>query len=110
MRLREALLTWIIARGLIVPSILPQKRPTGESKMAAVATAEDVRRLAGSLSDHTIVKILETMPTVHDLEVALAFVRGEGNSVDRLGHELSGTVAQIYDILQQDELFANDEP
>jgi hypothetical protein len=69
-------------------------------------SSDEVRRLAGSVADHTVIAILETGATIADLEVAVIYARGEGNYVDRAGHPLSGKAAQISDILAKDELYA----
>jgi hypothetical protein len=36
-------------------------------------------------------------------------LRGEGSAVDRLGHPIAGKVAQLYDILSNDALYADEE-
>lgn len=80
------------------------------SKETKVVTAADeVRHIVGSVTDHTLAEILDTRPSLEELEVAVIFARGEGDTVDRLGHELSGKSARIYDILSKDELYQNDE-
>ena len=42
--------------------------------------------------------------------VAASYLRGEGSEVNRLGHAMTGKLAQLYDILSADALFANNEP
>jgi hypothetical protein len=69
-------------------------------------SSDDIRQLAGPVADHTVIAILETGASIADLEIAVVYARGEGNYVDRLGHPLSGKVAQISDILAKDELYA----
>jgi hypothetical protein len=46
---------------------------------------------------------------MEDLEVAASYLLGEGSEVDRLGHPLTGKVAQLYEILSSDALYANGE-
>lgn len=82
----------------------------GDTEEQPLISGDEVRRLAGPVADHTVIAILETGASIADLEVALVYARGEGNYVDRLGHPLSGKVAQVSDILAKDELYAvNDE-
>lgn len=80
----------------------PSKGDSAEQPMSS----DDVRQLAGPVADHTIIAILETGASIADLEVAVVYARGDGDYVDRLGHPLSGKVAQISDILAKDELYA----
>jgi hypothetical protein len=72
-------------------------------------SAGDVRQLAGPVTDATIAAILKTEPSIEDLEVAASYLRGEGSAVDRVGHPMAGKVAQLYDILSSDTLFADEE-
>ncbi|KAB2916065.1 MAG: hypothetical protein F9K29_12205 [Hyphomicrobiaceae bacterium] len=74
-----------------------------------VTSSDEVRHLVGPVTDDTISAILKTGASVEDLEVAASYLQGEGSTVDRLGHPMSGKVAQIYDILAADELYANSE-
>jgi hypothetical protein len=78
----------------------PQPRPV---------TAADVRHIAGAVADATVAAVLETEPSMEELEVAGSYLRGEGAEVDRSGHPMTGKVAQIYDILGADALYADDE-
>ncbi|HEX5959474.1 MAG TPA: hypothetical protein VFY92_12570 [Hyphomicrobiaceae bacterium] len=73
------------------------------------ATASEVRRLAGPVTDATVAAVLTSEPSIEELEVAASYLRGEGSEVDRLGHPMSGKVAQIYDVLIADALYADDE-
>jgi hypothetical protein len=41
--------------------------------------------------------------------VAASYLRGEGSEVDRSGHPMGGKIAQVYDILSADALYADDE-
>ena len=67
--------------------------------------------MAGAVADATVSAVLKAEPSMEDLEVAASYLRGEGSQVDRLGHPMSGKVAQLYDILSADPLYtADDEP
>jgi hypothetical protein len=59
------------------------------------------------VTDHTIAAILNAKPSFEELEVAAAYVRGEGDTLDRLGHAMTGKISQLYAILTADELYAN---
>jgi hypothetical protein len=65
-------------------------RKGGGSKLSPVTSALEVRHLARS-SDRS-----------HDRSNA----RGEGDTVDRLGHTMMGKVSQLYAILTSYELYA----
>jgi hypothetical protein len=72
-------------------------------------TAGDVRHLAGPVTDDTVAAVLKTDSSMEDLEIAASYLRGEGSAVDRLGHPMAGKVAQLYDILSADALYADEE-
>lgn len=75
----------------------------GDSKVAPVLSAEDVRRLAGPLDDESVAEILKLGASAEELEIAAGYAVGDGDRYDRLGHELTGKVAAIYEILRADE-------
>jgi hypothetical protein len=72
-------------------------------------TSAEVRHAVGAVSDATIADILKCAPSQEELEVAVSYLRGEGSEMDRLGHPLTGKVAQLYDILSADALYAEEE-
>lgn len=77
-----------------------------DSEDRTLALAHDVRRLAGPLDDETVAQVLKVGASFAELEIAAAYVRGQGSLVDRAGHPLTGKVAQLYEILSADQ----DEP
>jgi hypothetical protein len=81
----------------------------GDSKVLPVTSSTQVRHLVGQVADDTILAILESGASIEELEVVASYLQGEGNQVDRLGHPMTGKVAQLYDILTADELYANGE-
>jgi hypothetical protein len=81
----------------------------GDSKVLPVTSSIEVRHMVGPVTDDTISAILKVKPSMQDLEVAASYLRGEDSEVDRLGHPLSGKVAQLYEILSSDALYANGE-
>jgi hypothetical protein len=74
-----------------------------------VTSSTEVRHLVGPVADDTILAILESGASIEELEVVASYLQGEGNQADRLGHPMAGKVAQLYDILTADELYANGE-
>ena len=79
----------------------------GDSKV--LTSSIEVRHVVGPVIDDTISAILKFEPSMEDLEVAASYLRGEGSEVDRLGHPLTGKVAQLYEILSSDAVYANGE-
>ena len=79
----------------------------GDSKLLPVTSSTEVRHLVGPVTDATVLAILKCSASVEDLEVAANYVQGEGSALDRVGHPMIGKVAQLYDILSSDELYAN---
>lgn len=86
------------------------KSTRGNSRTLPITSADAVRHFTGPVADHTIAEIIDVMPTVEDLEVAVIYAVGEGDIADRGGHELSGKSALIYDILVADEQYQVDKP
>jgi len=68
----------------------------------------DIHRMFGALDDHRALEILDLQPSSSDLEVALAYL---AEMSDVMGEErlpLSGTAADIYEIVTRDEPFEED--
>ena len=83
------------------------ERKKGDSRILAVTSSDEVRHLVGAVADETVLAILKCQASVEDLEVAASCVQGEGSALDRAGHRMIGKVAQLYDILSSDALYAN---
>jgi hypothetical protein len=81
----------------------------GTAASIPVLSTGDVLRTVGPVADDTLLAILKCEPSVEDLEVASSYLRGEGSKVSRSGHPMSGKVAQLYDILSADPLYADPE-
>jgi hypothetical protein len=75
----------------------------GDSKAGPVLSADDLRRLAGPLDDETVAQILKMGATYDEVEIAAGYAAGDGDRYDRLGHELTGRIAEIYEILRTDQ-------
>jgi hypothetical protein len=80
----------------------------GNSKDFPVMSAAEIRHVAGPLNDEAVAAILRLGPSFEELEVAVRYVVGEGDLVDRAGHPLAGRVAQLYEILSAEEV--DEEP
>jgi len=74
-----------------------------DSKAGSALSADDVRRLAGPLDDESVAEILKLGASIEELEIAAGYAAGDGDRLDRLGHELTGKVADIYEILRPSE-------
>ena len=72
-------------------------------------TASDVRQLVGPVTDATVSAVLKSEPSLEDLVVAASYLRGQDSEMDRLGHPMGGKVAEVYDILTTDALYAPDD-
>lgn len=75
----------------------------GNSKRVPVTSADEIRRVAGSINDETVAAILRVGPTFEELEAATRYALGEGDEADCAGHPLAGRVAQLYEILSAEE-------
>jgi hypothetical protein len=69
----------------------------------AVATPEDLLRILGELDAEVIVEILALHPTVNDLEVAAMVLAGDGDILGKAGQSQSGIIAEIVEILADEE-------
>lgn len=76
---------------------------------AAQVTAEEVKRLCGMLPDWKVVAIIETMGTIKDLEEAMAWSSGDDETTPHRHLRPQGAASRIYDILNADEEFDEDE-
>jgi hypothetical protein len=74
-----------------------------QRKMAAAPlTAEDVRRIAGRLSDDRVSAILATGATQAEVVEALTWLSSDEYLGGGLERPLHGTVAEVYEILKPD--------
>ena len=75
----------------------------GKPDPASIAQEADLRRVVADLDDAKAIEILDLAPTVAELEEAAVWSSGEGDRIDREGHQLTGKVARIYEILVRDD-------
>jgi hypothetical protein len=83
------------------------KHKKGDTKLLPATSSAEVRHLVGPVTDDTVLAILKSGASAQELEVAVAYLRGEGSALNRVGHPMIGKVAELYDILSSDELYAN---
>jgi hypothetical protein len=88
---------------------VPMREPGKAQAKVRPLTSEEVRQLVGPVSDATLAAVLALQPSIEDLEVAVNYLEGEGSAMDRLGHSLTGKVAQLYDILSTDDVYVSPE-
>jgi hypothetical protein len=86
---------------------MPEPKKKGDSKVLPVTSSAEIRHFVGPVTDDTVLAILKCNASLEDLEVAASYVQGEGSALDRVGHPMIGKVAQLYDILTSDALYAN---
>jgi hypothetical protein len=72
-------------------------------------SAADVRHHVGPVTEHTLLAILDCKPSQEELEMATRYLSGEAGEESRIEHPMAGKVAQIYDILRTDALYAEEE-
>jgi hypothetical protein len=74
-----------------------------ETSGADPLDAETVRQLCGDVSDETVIAILATGATVAEFEAAVAWLRGQSETMGEAPHALEGPAAQVYDLLIEEE-------
>lgn len=74
------------------------------------ASRQDVTRLFGTVSDHTLLKILESGATLENLEEVSMWMAQEDDVMGEARRPLSGVPAQILDWLERDEGLPEEEP
>ena len=72
-------------------------------------TKDDVVRLMGPVSDHTVVEILQLKADMADLEAVAMRLAQENDVLGKARKALSGAAAAIYDIVVRDALYSRDE-
>jgi hypothetical protein len=76
---------------------------------STAVTSEDVIRLCGEMADWKLSRILASCATTNDLEVAVAWARGEDDVMGEERLPLSGRAAELYEIITADEDLWGDE-
>lgn len=73
------------------------------SMEAVAATRDELKHVLGEVEDAKTLEILALKPTVAELEEAMLWAEGEGDTLGKAGHPLTGRAAEVYDILIRDE-------
>ncbi len=68
-----------------------------------IASEHELRSIVGDIDETKIVEIIKLNPTVADLEEAAIWAGGNGDTLGKTGHPLTGIAAQVFDILIVDE-------
>lgn len=68
-----------------------------------IATRSDVLRVVGDLDERKVLDILALHPTIGEIEGAALWAAGDGDILAKSGRPLSGTAAEVFDILTADE-------
>ncbi|MBX9945780.1 MAG: hypothetical protein K2Y40_16985 [Reyranella sp.] len=69
----------------------------------ATVDRKDLIRLLGELDGEQVAEILALKPALADVELAALWLSGQGDQLARRGQALTGTVAEIVDIVADDE-------
>ena len=72
--------------------------------------ADEIRRIAGDISDARVLAILDLRPSHDELEQAVAWAEGQSDVLGELELPLSGVVSEIHEILTAGEEWEEDRP
>jgi len=75
---------------------------------SGTASKEDIIRLLGEISDHTLLAILQTGVTLEQLEEVEMWLAQEDDVMGQVRRPLSGVPAQILSWLERDEEYRRD--
>ena len=67
------------------------------------ATRDDLLHLFGEIDERKLLDILALRPTFAEIEEASLWATGDGDVLAKDGHPLSGTAAEVVNILIADE-------
>jgi hypothetical protein len=67
------------------------------------ATHADLMRLVGDLDERKALEILALHPTISEIEQAVLWTAGDGDILAKGGHPLTGTAAEVLDILSVED-------
>jgi hypothetical protein len=70
---------------------------------------DDLVRLLGPISDHTIVEVLKVKASMEDIEEVAMRLEQEDDVMGDLRKSLIGAAARIHDIIMRDPLYVGDE-
>lgn len=70
---------------------------------ARIASTEDIHRLFRGLSDHTVLKMLESGATLDQLEEVLLWISQENDVMGEARRPIGGALARLLELLELDE-------
>jgi hypothetical protein len=73
------------------------------------ASRQDITRLLGAVSDHTVVKVLEAGATLDHLEEVSMWIAQEDDILGEERRPLTGVSAQVLDWLERDEGYEEED-
>ncbi|MBV1698906.1 MAG: hypothetical protein KGK33_01460 [Hyphomicrobiales bacterium] len=77
---------------------------------SVVVTKHDLRRLLGDIEERKLLDILALNPSIAEIEEAAVWAAGNGDILAKSGHPLSGTVAEVVEILLAGEEEEEERP
>jgi hypothetical protein len=75
-----------------------------------VVTKHDLRRLLGDIEERKLLDILALNPSIAEIEEAAVWAAGNGDILAKSGHPLSGTVADVVEIVLAGEEEEEERP
>lgn len=66
-------------------------------------THDDLKAILGDIDDAKCIEVMALKPTIAELEQAAVWARGNGDVLAKTGHPLTGTVAEIVEIVTAGE-------
>lgn len=76
---------------------------------SGTVSRQDIIRLFGGVSDHTVLRVMESGATLEDLEEVSMWIAQEDDVMGEARRPLTGIPAQVMDWLERDEGYPEDE-
>ena len=73
------------------------------------ASRHDVTRLFGTLSDHTLLRVLDTGAPLDQLEEVAMWIAQEDDVMGEARRPLTGVPAQVLDWIEQDDILPDED-
>ena len=64
---------------------------------------DEIKSIIGDLAEDKIIEIVELQPTSSELEQAMMWAAGCGDALGKGGHQMTGKISQLVDIITADE-------
>ncbi len=82
--------------------------PKTTAPAGAALSADEIRRIAGDISDARVLAILDLAVSRDELEQAVAWAEGQSDVLGELELPLSGVVSEVHEILTAGEEWEED--